>query len=92
MGRALESTSNSITTQLEQHLILDEKDIPLVKGKKIVIVDDVISTGSTMHAIQTLMEMAGSDPNYTYAAICTEGNEHDWENIISLGHLPLFEG
>ena len=91
MGRALESTSNSITTQLEQHLILDEKDIPLVKGKKIVIVDDVISTGSTMHAIQTLMEMAGSDPNYTYAAICTEGNEHDWENIISLGHLPLFE-
>jgi hypothetical protein len=45
-----------------------------------------------MHAIQTLMEMAGSDPNYTYAAICTEGNEHDWENIISLGHLPLFEG
>jgi hypothetical protein len=38
-----ESTSNSITTQLEQHLILDEKDIPLVREKKIVIVDDVLS-------------------------------------------------
>lgn len=89
MGRALESTSNSITTQLEQNLILDEKDIPLIKGKKVVIVDDVISTGSTMHAIETLMEMAGSDPDITYAAICTEGD--DWENVISLGHLPLFK-
>lgn len=89
MGRALESTSNSITTQLEQNLILDEKDIPLIKGKKVVIVDDVISTGSTMHAIETLMEMAGSDPDITYAAICTEGD--NWDNVISLGHLPLFK-
>ncbi len=89
MGRALESTSNSITTQLEQHLILDEKDIPLIKGKKVVIVDDVISTGSTIQAIQSLMDMAGSDPDITYAAICTEGD--DWNNVISLGHLPLFK-
>ena len=70
-------------------MILDEKDIPLIKGKKVVIVDDVISTGSTIQAIQSLMDMAGSDPDITYAAICTEGD--DWNNVISLGHLPLFK-
>ncbi len=91
MGKALESTSNSITTQLEQHLILDEKDIPLIKGKKVVIVDDVISTGSTLHALTTLLKMAGGDPDYKIATICTEGAEDDWPNVICLGHLPLFK-
>ncbi|MHC1772415.1 MAG: phosphoribosyltransferase family protein [Flexilinea sp.] len=91
MGKALESTSNSITTQLEQHLILDEKDIVLIKGKKVVIVDDVISTGSTLHALTTLIHMAGGDPDYKIATICTEGGEDDWPNVICLGHLPLFK-
>ena len=91
MGKALESTSNSITTQLEQHLIMDEKDIKLIKGKNVVIVDDVISTGSTLHAMKTLMEMAGANPDYMIACICTEGAETDWPEVICLGHLPLFK-
>lgn len=91
MGKALDSTSNSITTQSEQHLILDAKDIDLIKGKRVIIVDDVISTGSTMRAIRSLVEMAGCNPNITLAAICTEGGEHDWDEVIALGHLPLFK-
>ncbi len=91
MGKALETSSVSITTQHEQDLILDEKDIALLKGKKAVIVDDVISTGSTLQAIVNLLELAGSDPDYHVAAICTEGGEDDWKNVISLGHLPLFK-
>ena len=74
-----------------RHLILDEKDIVLIKGKKVVIVDDVISTGSTLHALTTLIHMAGGDPDYKIATICTEGGEDDWPNVICLGHLPLFK-
>ena len=91
MGKALDSTSNSITSQSEQHLILDAKDIELIRGKKVVIVDDVISTGSTMRAIRSLVELAGSDPDITLAAICTEGADDEWKDVISLGHLPLFK-
>ncbi len=91
MGKALKSTSNSMTTQQEQLLILDEKDIPLIKGKKVVIVDDVISTGSTLHALTTLLEMAGSNPDYEIASILTEGAKDDWPNVICLGHLPIFK-
>lgn len=91
MGKALESTSNSITTQQEQRLIVDEKDVALLQGKKVVIVDDVISTGSTLHALTTLLEMAGSQPDYKIASILTEGDEDDWPNVICLGHLPVFK-
>lgn len=91
MGNAVRSVSNSITTQDDQTLILDEKDIHLVKGKKILIVDDVISTGSTLHAMESLLAQAGADPDYRCAAICVEGDENAWPEVINLGHLPLFK-
>ena len=91
MGNAIRSTSNSITTQSDQTLILDEKDIPLVKGAKVLIVDDVISTGSTLHAMESLLEQAGAQPDPVSLAICAEGSEDAWPNVICLGHLPLFK-
>ncbi len=57
MGDALEVETNSITTGSEQKLILDEKDLRLIEGKKVLIVDDVISTGSTLEAMRKLMKM-----------------------------------
>ena len=68
---------------------MDEKDQQDAKGKRCLIVDDVISTGSTLQGMRMLMEKAGAKV-VGEAAILTEGERAKWEKIISLGHLPLF--
>ncbi len=89
MGAALIAETLSITTGEPQTLIMDEKDQELAKGKKVVIVDDVISTGSTLQGMQMIMEKVGAKVAGE-AAILTEGDRDKWEQIVSLGHLPLF--
>jgi adenine phosphoribosyltransferase len=89
MGNALKAETLSITTGQPQTLILDEKDVELMRGKKVVIVDDVISTGSTLQGMKAILDKAGSDI-VAETAIFTEGDKAQWANIISLGHLPLF--
>jgi adenine phosphoribosyltransferase len=89
MGDAIHAETLSITTGKPQTLILDEKDIPLLDGKKAAIVDDVISTGSTLEGIRNILEKAGASITVE-AAIFTEGDPEKWEHIISLGHLPVF--
>ena len=89
MGDAIQAETLSITTGKPQTLILDEKDIALIKGKKAAIVDDVISTGSTLEGMRTILEKAGGTISLE-AAIFTEGDESDWQDIIALGHLPIF--
>lgn len=89
MGDALKAETLSITTGQPQTLILDEKDVEMMRGKKVVIVDDVISTGSTLQGMRMILDKAGSSV-VAEAAIFTEGDRAEWNNIISLGHLPLF--
>ena len=89
MGDALKAETLSITTGQPQTLILDEKDVALIKGKNVVIVDDVISTGSTLQGMRMVLDQAGATVA-AQAAILTEGDRAQWSNIISLGHLPLF--
>ena len=89
MGDAIQAETLSITTGKPQTLILDEKDKALIKGKKAAIVDDVISTGSTLEGMRTILEKAGGQIALE-AAIFTEGDESDWQEIIALGHLPVF--
>ena len=89
MGAALIAETLSITTGEPQTLIMDEKDQEDVKGKRAIIVDDVISTGSTLQGMRMIMEKAGATV-VAEAAILTEGERAKWNNIISLGHLPLF--
>ena len=89
MGDAIKAETLSITTGQPQVLILDEKDRELLKGKKAVIVDDVISTGSTLQGMRMILEKAGATVT-AEAAILTEGDRAKWLHIISLGHLPLF--
>ena len=89
MGDALTAETLSITTGEPQTLILDEKDRKLMKGKKIVLVDDVISTGSTLQGMHMIAEKAGAEI-VAEAAILTEGERSRWDSIVSLGHLPLF--
>ncbi len=89
MGDALRAETLSITTGQPQVLILDEKDRDLIHGKKVLIVDDVISTGSTLQGMRMVIEKAGAQV-VKEAAILTEGERSRWEDIVSLGHLPLF--
>jgi adenine phosphoribosyltransferase len=89
MGDALKAETLSITTGEPQTLYLDEKDIRLIKDNKVLIIDDVISTGSTLQGMRLLMERAGGNV-VGEAAIFTEGERAKWRDIISLGHLPVF--
>ena len=89
MGDAISAETLSITTGQPQTLILDEKDRDLIKGGKVVIVDDVISTGSTLQGMRMILNKAGANV-VAETATFTEGDRAQWNNIISLGHLPLF--
>ena len=89
MGDVLKAETLSITTGQPQTLILDEKDVELIKGKKVVIVDDVISTGSTLQGMRLVLDKAQASV-VAEAAIFTEGDRAQWMHIIALGHLPVF--
>jgi adenine phosphoribosyltransferase len=89
MGDAIKAETLSITTGQPQVLILDEKDRNLLRGKRAIILDDVISTGSTLQGMRMILEKAGATIA-AEAAILTEGDRAKWLHIIALGHLPLF--
>jgi adenine phosphoribosyltransferase len=89
MGEALQAETLSITTGEPQTLFLDEKDRDLMTGKRVALLDDVISTGSTLQGMRLIMDKAGSNV-VAEAAIFTEGDRAKWSNIVALGHLPVF--
>ena len=80
---------NSITTANEQRLYLDGADAALMKGKKILPVDDVISTGESMSALEALVTKAGGII-CGRAAILAEGDAQGRPDIVYLEKLPLF--
>ena len=79
----------SITTAKEQHLYLDGADAELMKGKRILIVDDVISTGESLAALEALVEKAGGVV-CGKMAVLAEGDAQDRADLIYLEKLPLF--
>lgn len=89
MGNALRAETLSITTGEPQTLYLDEKDRMIIRGKRVVIVDDVISTGSTLQGMRLLMAHAGAEVA-AESAIFTEGERAKWSDVVCLGHLPVF--
>jgi adenine phosphoribosyltransferase len=89
MGDTIHAETQSITTGKPQSLYLDEKDYQLMAGKKVVLLDDVISTGSTLEGMKQIVQKAGATIT-AEAAILTEGDQARWAHIVSLGHLPLF--
>ena len=89
MTSVFESTVRSITTDAEQHLYLDGKDAEKMRGKRILIVDDVISTGESLRAIETLVERAGGNI-CGRMCILAEGDAQNRDDIIYLEKLPLF--
>lgn len=79
----------SITTSAPQKLWLDGKDIARLQGKRVVIVDDVISTGGTLRGARSLLAQAGAIV-IASVAILTEGDESSWQDVITLGNLPVW--
>jgi len=89
MGDALSAETLSITTGKPQTLYLDEKDRRAVEGRNAVVVDDVISTGSTLQGMRLILQKAGANV-IADMAILTEGDRAKWQNVVALGHLPIF--
>lgn len=89
MTGVFEAVVKSITTEKVQHLYLDTADAELMKGKKILIVDDVISTGESLRAVEELVLKAGGEI-CGRMAILAEGDAADRDDLIYLEKLPLF--
>lgn len=79
----------SITTLHVQTLVLDKKDADALRGKRVVVVDDVISTGESLRATETLCREAGAEI-VAKVAVLAEGDAFDREDITVLQKLPLF--
>lgn len=89
MNNPIKDEVVSITTQKKQTLCIDGADVEKIKGKKVAIIDDVISTGESLCAIERLVEKAGGIIT-AKAAILAEGDASKRDDIIFIGELPLF--
>ncbi len=87
----------SITTKEKQKLILDEVDAEKLKGRNVALIDDVVTTGGNMNAMEKLVSRVGGK-TCVKACIWVEGpaiNRDSWkarENLVFLGYLPIFYG
>ena len=90
MRDVLKVDVRSITTDHQQTLFLDGSDAEYLKGKRVVIVDDVISTGESLRALEQLVEHAGGNI-VGRMAILAEGDATERDDIIYLEKLPLFD-
>lgn len=78
----------SITTGKPQLLVLDGFDVPKIRGQQVAIVDDVVSSGGTLHSLRQIIEEVGGEVA-AVLAVFTEGDERS--DVTALGHLPLFK-
>ena len=79
----------SITTGAEQKMYLSKHDVDILKGKKVAIIDDVVSTGASLIGMEKLVEKAGGII-YKKAFVLAEGDAAKRDDIIYLSELPLF--
>jgi adenine phosphoribosyltransferase len=89
MSGVFEVEVKSITTAAVQKLVIDTADAELIKGKRMLIVDDVISTGESLHAMEELVNRAGGIIAGKMAVLA-EGDAQNRDDIITLAPLPLF--
>ena len=89
MSGVFEVNVKSITTMSMQKLVIDTADAELIKGKRMLIVDDVISTGESLHAMEELVKRAGGIIAGKMAVLA-EGDAQSRDDIIVLAPLPLF--
>ena len=91
MSGTFEVEVRSITTMHIQQLVIDTADAELIRGKRMLIIDDVISTGESLHAMEELVTKAGGIIAGKMAVLA-EGDAQKRPDIITLAPLPLFNG
>lgn len=91
MGEPISAYVNSITTFNTQRIYIGENDAAKLNGRRVLIVDDVISTGQSLRSLEKIVEKAGGDI-VGKVAILAEGAAYDREDITVLGKIPLFNG
>ena len=89
MTGVFEVEVRSITTMHIQKLVIDTEDAKMINGKRMLIIDDVISTGESLHAMEELVHRAGGIIAGKMAVLA-EGDAYNRTDIITLGKLPLF--
>ena len=89
MNGVFEAVDRSITTEGEQKLYMDGADAKKIRGKRILVLDDVISTGGSLAAVESLVEQAGGTV-VGRMAILAEGDAAKRDDILFLERLPLF--
>lgn len=89
MNNVLTTEVDSITTDHIQTLCVGDKEVEMMKGKRVLIVDDVISTGESLRSIENLVNRAGGNI-VGKMAVLAEGDAADRDDIIFLEKLPLF--
>lgn len=89
MSEAVIVEDKSITTEATQRLVIDRKDLDGMNGKRVLIVDDVISTGGSLHALEALVAKSSATV-VGKAAVLAEGDASERDDIIFLEPLPLF--
>lgn len=90
MANSIMVEVNSITTQSTQKLYLGEDEVNKIKGKRVVIIDDVISTGDSIKALELLADKAGANI-VGKMSVLAEGDAMDRKDIVALHKLPLFD-
>lgn len=90
MVGAIKNRVVSITTGKPQELWLDGKDKRVLRSKKVILLDDVISTGATIKGMRKLVKKAGGKI-VAEAAVFTEGDPKKWPKVISLGNIPVIK-
>ncbi len=91
MENVITTETNSITTAKTQTLCIGQKEIDALKGKRVLIVDDVISTGESLASLEELVNLAGGNI-VGKMAVLAEGDAAKREDLIFLEPLPLFDG
>ncbi len=91
MNGVFEVEDKSITTEGTQKLYMDGADAAKIRGKRVLILDDVISTGGSIAAVENLVDQAGGEV-VGRMAILAEGDAAKRKDILFLERLPLFDG
>ena len=89
---AIETEVKSITTQAVQTMVVDIRDAEKIRGKKVLLMDDVVSTGGTFKAMEVLLEKIGDIEVVGYAAVLREGTDFPNDKLYYLNELPIFVG